>query len=120
MPTTKAEFVTVASDLFTEFADFIQQAVFSVPGSQDPVTGATQPATTETVGVIREDYDARQIDGQQIQRNDFKLLARVSQFSAVTPRTDGVTVTVDGLACQIVTAEKDAANAVWTIQVRKL
>lgn len=120
MATTKSEFVTVADDLFEEFSDFIQQCVFSLPGSVDQVAGQTNPALNETVGCIREDYQASQVDGSQIQRGDFKLLAKVSGFDAIAPRTDGLTVTVDSIICQVITAQRDAADAVWTLQVRKL
>jgi len=127
MPTTKAEFQAVAAELFNEeFADFAPKRAFTKPasgGTYDPVTetitGGT-PAVTEQIPCIREDYRAGQYDGVQIQIGDFKLLAQVSSFDAITPRTDGVTVDVDGVACQVITAEKDAADAVWTMQVRAL
>lgn len=127
MPTTKAEFQDVASELFTdEFADFAPLRDFTKPasgGTYDPVTETTtggNPPVTESIPCIREDYNASQYDGVQIQIGDFKLLAQVSSFDAITPRTDGVTVDVDGTECQIVSAQKDAADAVWTMQVRAL
>lgn len=127
MATTKAEFQAVAAELFNdEFADFAPARTFTKPGSggtYDPVTETTTggtPAVNESIPCIREDYRASQYDGVQIQVGDFKLLAQVSSFVAITPRTDGVTVDVDGVTCQIVSAEKDAADAVWTMQVRAL
>lgn len=119
MATTKAEFQELAEELLTdEFVDFMQSCLFSRPGSYDPLTGTSGAATTETIPCLRVEYKAREIDGQAIQKSDFQLIARVAEFSALSPRTDGVRVAVDGLVCNIVSAEKDPADAIWIIQVR--
>lgn len=118
MPTTQAEFKAVASELKVEFSDFFKPVVFSLAGSYSPSTGNSL-ATTETVDVMREEYKQSQIDGQTIQSNDFMLLALVSDFNVIEPKTGGLKVSVDGLDCSVVKASKDAANAVWTIQVRQ-
>ena len=127
MPTLKSEFVDLAAELFgDEFADFAQSCNFTKTyndGAYDPVTETTTggtPPVVEAIDCIRTEYNASQYDGVNIQIGDFKLLAQVAQFSAITPRADNVTVNVDGFECQIVTAEKDPADAVWTIQVRRL
>lgn len=123
--TTRAKFQGIADKLFTKFADLVKPAVFTKPGTGgtlDPITGIVTGGTaavTANAGAIREDYTAREVDGQKIQVNDFKLLVRVQELT-LDPRTDSVTVSVDGDTCNIITANKDAADAVWTLQVRKI
>lgn len=121
---TQAEFQQVAADLFGVFADFAKLRTFSKPGTTgtlDPNTGVVTGGSaevTESVPTIREDYNAQEVDGQTIQRNDFKLLVQVNSFADISPRTDSVRVDVDGVGCRIINAEKDTADAVWTLQVR--
>jgi len=53
-------------------------------------------------------------------QGDFKLLAEFDSFVNLDPRSSGITATVDGVAVRLMDAQKDAANAVWTLQMRKL
>lgn len=117
---TKATFTTLATKLQGTFSDFFDPRTFQNPPSYNVVTEVETPGATDTVGAVRVEYDASQWDGQQIQVGDFKLLALVADFVNVDPQTDGVTVTVDDKTCQIIRAEKDAAEAMWTLQVRAL
>lgn len=118
---TKATFQTLAANLEADaFADFFDARTFSNPDFTHPVTGVVTAGTSESVGAVRIDYTAEQFQNQQIQARDFQLLARVQAFSAVDPKVTGTTVLVDSIECQIVTAQKDAAEAVWTFQVRPL
>ena len=117
MPTTQAEFQTVASELKAEFADFFKPRVFSLAGSYSPSTG-NSPPTTETVDAMREEYKQSQIDGQSNKVNDFMLLALVSDFKTIVPTTNGLKVTVDSVECSVIRAVKYVANATWIIQVR--
>jgi len=122
--TTRAKFQGIADKIFTKFADLVKPAVFIKPGTggtQDPITGVVtggSPPIVNSAGTIREDYTAREVDGQKIQVNDFKLLVRAQELT-LDPRTDSVTVAFDGNSCNIINASKDAADAVWTLQVRK-
>ena len=118
MATTQQEFKDAASEVFIEFADFLVGRDFVKAGSYDPVTGTTTGDITENVPSLREDYDKRQIDGQSIQSNDFKLLVEAVNFATIAPNVDDLTVTVDGKRCKVIGAMIDAANAVYTIQVR--
>lgn len=117
---TRSDFQNVAADIKTTFADFFVPRVFTLPGSFDPITEQETGGVTETVDAMRDKYDARQVDGAAIQVKDFKLLAMVNDFIAINPKTDGLKVNVDGVECQVIDAEKDPADAVWTIQVRAL
>ncbi|HAD31527.1 MAG: hypothetical protein CL578_22400 [Alteromonadaceae bacterium] len=117
---TRADFQGIAADIKTTFSDFFLPRVFTLPGAVDPITEQETGGATETVDAVREEYQARQIDGQAIQSRDFKLLALVNNFTEINPKTDGLKVNVDGVDCQVVRAEKDAADAVWIIQVRGL
>jgi hypothetical protein len=118
MPTTKSEFQDLAAELKEEFQDFFIARTFTAPGGYDPVTEVQVPGAAESVECLREDYTAGQIDGQSIQKNDFKLLAVAADFSVIHPKTDGLKVNVDGKVCSVVNANLDAADAVWTLQVR--
>ena len=122
MAVTKQQFKDLAQRLAGDtFADFFPLRTFTAPATNyDPITGAETGGATEQVNCVRMDYNESQFDGQAIQRNDFKLLARVDAFSTVDPSVDGVTVDVDGVECQVVQVMKDAANAMYTMQVRKL
>lgn len=119
MALSKTKFKAVAAKLFAKASagDLTIDCVFEQLGTYSPSTGQL-PAITETITCIREEYNAHQVDGQIIQRDDFKLLAQYDDFIALTPRADGVTVTVDGVKCVIVKAPIDAADAVYTIQCR--
>lgn len=127
MATLKSEFTELASELIGgEFADFATDRVFTKPefdGTYDPITevqtGGTA-AQTETIPAIREDYKDTQFNGQSIKVGDFKLIAEVARFSSFQPDTDGVAVDVDGVECQVVSVAKDAADAVYIMQVRRL
>lgn len=122
---TQAAFQQVAADLFSVFADFAKPTTFTRPGSggvYDPITGETTggtPAHASTAPAIRQDYEAQEVDGQAVQRNDFKLLVRKATLNT-DPRADSVTVSFGGRQCRIINAELDAADAVWTLQVRQL
>lgn len=127
MPTLKSEFTELASELIgDEFADFATERTFTkhaTGGTYNPVTetqtGGT-PEQAQSIPAIREEYTERQFDGQQIKTGDFKLLAEVAEFTSFQPDTEGVTVAVDGIDCQVVRASKDPADAVYTLQVRRL
>lgn len=122
MSITKQKFVDLAAKLAREtFADFFIERSFTIPEVKNPVTGVvTQPAVTEQVTCVRIDYQARQVDGQVIQVGDFQLIAEVARFQSINPKTNGVRVTVDGIECQIINAQVDAADAAWVLQVRQL
>lgn len=118
MATTKSEFQDLAAELKAEFQDFFIARTFAAPSGYDPVTEMQVPGATESVECLREDYTTGQIDGQSIMKNDFKLLVVAADFSVIQPKTDGLKVTVDGKSCTVVSANLDAADAVWTLQVR--
>lgn len=99
-------------------ANLMISCTFSLAGGYDPVTEVDSAATTEAVDCLREEYKAGQIDGQAIQSNDFKLLALGDEFLTIYPKTAGLTVTVDGKVCTVVSASIDPADALWIIQVR--
>lgn len=118
MAKTKAQFQGVAAKLKAKFSTFFIARTFTAPGGYDPVTEVQVPGATESVECLREDYNAGQIDGQSIMKNDFKLLVVAADFSVIYPKTDGLKVNVDGKSCTVVSANLDAADAVWTLQVR--
>lgn len=125
MASISAKFQSLSVRLFDRFSDLVRPAVFTKPGASgtfDPVTGTItggSSARSSNAGAIRANYEANEVDGQKIQVNDFKLLVRVNDLS-IDPRTDSVKVSFDGLTCNIIRATKDAADVIWTLQVRQV
>lgn len=118
MAKTKTQFQGVAAKLKANFSTFFTPRVFTAPSGYDPVTEVMTGAVTDSVECMREDYTASQIDGQSIQKNDFKLIALAADFTTIQPKTDGLKVNVDGKECSVIYAQLDAADAAWTLQVR--
>lgn len=121
MTLSKAKFQSVADKLFTKASDgdLVVSATFKEQGVYDPINETTTGDISETIATcIREEFDAHQINNDSIQRDDFKLLVRVSSFSKLLPRADKTKVTVGGLSCSIKSAPKDTADAVYTLHLR--
>lgn len=128
MPTQaqQAEFAGIVESIFAAFPGARHQATFTTPGSggvYDPITGETvggTPGASQTLEVIIDDYNAKEVDGQAIQRNDFKLICRAKDFAQIEPRSDNLTVSARGVSCRVMTAETDPMGAHWVLQVRQL
>ena len=120
MALSKEKFKGVAAKLFQKAEDgnLTIECEFELLGAYNPVSETNSPSVLETVTCIREEFTIKAKDGTLVQCNDFKLLAQYDDFTLLSPRTDSVTVTVDGVRCAIVDAPLDAANAVYEIQVR--
>jgi len=120
MALTKSKFQSVAEKLFAKAkaGNLTVSCSFELLGDYDPVLETNAASITQSIDCIREDYDAKAKDGLIVQRDDFKLLAEFVSFTKLSPRTDGVIVTVDGKKCVIVHVDLDAASAVYTLQVR--
>ncbi|MGB1297281.1 MAG: hypothetical protein ACPG8A_03350 [Psychrobium sp.] len=120
MATLKSEFQDLANELIDdEFADFFPVRAFEKAGAYDPLSGSSAP-TIDSVPCARMEFNESQFNGESIKVGDFKLLAKNSAFSTLVPSSANITVDVDGLKCEVVRASLDAANAVWTMQVRAL
>lgn len=118
MATTQQEFKDAAKELFVEFADFLVSREFVKAGDYNPVTGTTTGDIIETVDSLCEEYSQGEIDGQLIQSNDYKVLALVEDFTLIQPKTDDIKLTIGGKRANIVRVSVDAANAIYTMQVR--
>lgn len=93
---------------------------FDVAGQYDVITNTQLPATSETITTcIREEFKAHEVDGDNVKRDDFKLLVRFVSFATVNPKASGALVTVSGVKCSIMNTELDAADAVYTIHCRQ-
>lgn len=116
MATTKAEFVTVASELFTEFTEAVKTLALSTIPVYDPDTNTETSAVTVSVDALREEYS--QIEKQQIGQQYFKLLVINSgDFPAVFTVTD-YSATFDGESVSIDDGTLDPLGAVWTLKCR--
>jgi len=126
MPTSKQEFIDVFTELRTEFPDAVRSCIFkrpSVGGTYDPRTEETtggEPAINETLHGIADEFSLGQYDGMKIQVGDGVIMALDNEFEQLTPRTDNVTVDIDGVEHQIVASNTDPMRVVWTVQVRRL
>ena len=122
MALTKVKFKGVASRLMSKAKDgqLVVSCVFGTKGEYNPVTATYASGSSETVQCVREDYQAQSVDGQHILAGDYKLIALVDDFSTIVPRPDNVTLTVAGVNARIVQVQKDAADAVYMLQVRNI
>lgn len=122
MALTQTKFKSTAAKLFAKAkaGNLTASVVFSKAGGTDPVTGQTTTGASATVDVIREDYQSNEIDGTLVKKGDYKLLAEFDSFVNLDPRESGITAVVDGVSVRLMDAQKDAADAVWTLQMRKL
>lgn len=115
----RVDFQNLASNLINNvFGDFRDDIVFSVLGTYDYETQTAPTVNTNAKG-IRTEFTKNEIDGQRIQASDYKVLV-VQQGLGVDVRSDNVTMTFNGVAVSIVTVNEDAAQAVYTLQVREL
>ena len=115
----RVDFQNLANTLINDvFADFRDDIVFSVLGTPDYSTQITPSVDTNAMG-IRTEYTKNEIDGQRIQASDYKVLVE-QQGLDVDVRSDNVTMTFKGVSLSIVTVNEDAAQAVYTLQVREL
>lgn len=91
---------------------------FSKGGGYDPITDMQSAPITEVIDCLRSNYAAGQIDGQAIQSDDFELFTLRSLFLTLTPKTQGLKVTVSGKVCTIVSIVSDPDDITLTLQVR--
>ena len=120
MALSKTKFQAVAAKLFQKASDgdLIVSCKFELLGDYDPVLETSTASISETINCIREEYNEMSMNGQNVQRGDYKLLAQYVDFTKLDPRTDGVNLTINGKSTTIAHAELDAADAVYTIHVK--
>jgi hypothetical protein len=119
---TRAGFRSLATKLINNtFADFRDTVTLAQAGEVDynDQSTAVSNITSDTTKGIRVDYNKTQIDGQNIQTGDYKVLV-LQQGLNTDVRADNVTMTFNGISVSIVSVSEDAAQAVYTLQVREL
>lgn len=121
-----ASFVTLADNFFNQsFSGFVNNFTFTFSSSAtyDPITGTySNTGVDYSIPCIRMNFKRRQFDGNNIKIGDIKLISRVASWDAlgVEPKVEDTRVTVNSVVYQLIDVMKDAADAVYTIQVRKL
>lgn len=113
-------FKNAAQIIFTAMDDVKITVTYRVKtSSYNTSTGKVTISHTDYVitNCIRVYFTAKEIDGLAIKPEDFKLLIPVDDLP-VTPKIDDY-VLIDSKNHNIIHYEKDPADAVWTIQVRK-
>lgn len=107
------------------FSDFFQSYTFTMNSSAtyDPLTGQySNSGTPYDISCCRLDYKSNQFDGQRILIGDRKLISRVDVWDnlGLVPRVNSGSVNIDGEEYQIIDIMKDAADALYTLQCRRL
>lgn len=124
------EFQDMANELINEtFGDFRGDIIFSELGTFDYDTQTT-PTVDKPAKGIRVEFDKNEIDGQKIQQGDYKILVE-QQSTTVDVRSDNVSMQFKQYptksipnpvfkSLSIESIGEDAAQAVYTLQVREL
>jgi hypothetical protein len=117
---TRVRFRKLADRLINKtFGDFRDAVVFTTVGDYDYTTQDTagdDPAVN-TLG-IRVNYSKSEVDGSKIQASDYKVIVQ-QQGLGVDVRSDNVEMTFKGVEVTIESVNEDAAQAVYTLQVRE-
>jgi hypothetical protein len=75
---------------------------------------------TAAVNALSVSYQSREIDGQSIVNGDEKWLVRASELSSITPLPgSGDWFEEVGIRYDIMAANRDATQSIWTFQVRR-
>jgi hypothetical protein len=84
----------------------------------DPVTDTVSDAYTDyTVDILPSGYNSREVDGQTVLITDEKAKILVTDISVDPKRNDQIVR--DSVKWEIINVHKDAADAVWTLQIRR-
>ena len=117
---TRTTFRSLANKLINQtFGDFRDAIIFTKVGDYDYTTQDTagdDPAVN-AFG-IRVDYLKSEVDGKKIQASDYKVLVEQTGLG-VDVRADNVEMTFKGVEVTIESVNEDAAQAVYTLQVRE-
>lgn len=86
--------------------------------SYNATTGAvTRSSVTHTFNALIIKYERNEIDGVNVLATDGKMIFPQSRLLTTPTTTD--TFTISGVSWEIKSVEQDAANATWTIQIRR-
>lgn len=118
MTTTKQEFKDLATELIDdEFADFKRAIVITRAGAWDPITETNAAGLTFTTGAIRTALKDSQFQNQLIKVGDYNCVFNNDALVTFEPTvTDSCTY--DGVACQIIDAKVDGADATVKLVLR--
>ena len=123
---TKQRFKNIASRFFTKtFKDFVDYFTFtfSSSSSYDPVTGTySNSGDTYNIECIRLSHETTQFDGERIKIGDIKLISRTGSWESlpVEPKVNDTSVEINGDKHQVVDIQLDAADAIYTLNCRRL
>jgi hypothetical protein len=116
----KSVFKAAAQTIFTALDDVKISVTYRVVSSSyNTSTGIVTPSNTDyaITNCIRIDYEADEIDGLAVKPEDFKLMIPVDDLD-VNPAVDHQ-ILIGTDIHNVVSYQKDPADAVWTIQIRK-
>ncbi len=115
-------FKNAAKSIVTAFGDVGVSTVYAQFSSAtyNASAGSVGETFASTAGVIViiETFTAAQIDGQNVQPNDKKVLIPAKNISGIVPKpADRVHVSTD--VWNVVDVKVDPAEALWELQVRR-
>lgn len=115
---TRASFQNLGQRLINDiFGDFRDPLVLTELGPWDHTTETSPVVSTATTNAIRLEYNKFQVDGQNIQQGDYRLIFPQADLT-VDVRADNVTATFNSKSIDIINVTEDAARAVYTLQAR--
>ena len=123
---TKQTFKRLANKFFdSTFSDFTDSLTFTINGSStyDPITGQySNSDTSHSISCIRLEYNINQFDGQRIMIGDRRIISRVDTWDSLglVPRVNSGSINIDGEDYQVINITKDAADALYDFQCRRL
>ena len=118
----KELFAEAAGAIF-DAADDIPAAVILrrvVPGTYNPATGKTSPATTTDYPcqAIQGTYRQNEINGTSILTTDRRVTIRQAEVAGAGVVTTSDKLVIAGTTRTIVNVQADAASILWTLQAR--
>ena len=115
---TKARMQAMAARMINQtWGDMRGPVVLVELGDYDYTTQTSPTINTDNTQGIRENFTKSQVDGEKIQVGDFQVLV-LQQGLTVDIRSDNTSMTFKGVPVSIEFVDEDAAEAIYTLQVR--
>ena len=118
MATLPQEFIDLAAELIgDEFAAFASDCVISRGTGFDPDT-QSETTTSQTIKMIRLDFNEQSIDGSLVKVGDYMLIGEYADLSWL-PSADNTETLHDSITSNVVRVETDPAKATIVLHVRR-
>jgi hypothetical protein len=120
----KEAFKAAAEAAFDAAGNVKESVVLRSKASSNPSYNPTSDSITDsytdyTVNALPSGYNSREVNGDTILDTDEKLQILVEDLENVTPKRNDLVLRGDSVRWEVIHVHKDAADALWTLQVRK-